>query len=231
MSTAPTAAATSATTSATAASTAATTSAATTTALAASGGQLLLKITQQPQNSLAYTNHVFVHPAMTQAYPKGADAMNYLSIGGHVFIVKPHAAVAIGAIGLNKLQRDSCGLGEHDSVMATVFIPPANDVTFNLASLRIEFETYGTGIKKIMFKEEEMLDVVKGVFVGQVLTKSQQFWGTFGGYTLMYQIKSLEAPIKEEKNQSRTYPTTTTSTSFSVSSLSFLLHATYCCCC
>lgn len=166
-----------------------------------------LKITQQPQNLLAFTNHVFAHPDTAQAYLDGApDANRYVSIAGLVFILRSNAAVAPGSIGLNKLQRDSCQLGENDSVIATIFAPPSNDPTFGLASLRIEFETYATGNRKIIFKEEEMVRIVKETFAGHVFGKSQQFWGRFGDLTLVYRIKSLEAPIKDEKEQAGPHP-------------------------
>ncbi len=33
----------------------------------------MLQVCPQPENKLAYTNHVFVSPSMTAAYPKGGE--------------------------------------------------------------------------------------------------------------------------------------------------------------
>jgi vesicle-fusing ATPase len=160
-----------------------------------------LSVGQQPENRLAYTNCVFVHPDEKTAYPKGASASNFLTLKGHVFAVQPHPAQAAGTIGLNKLQRESCQLTEGDMVSPTVFQLPTTDVSFNLYALRLEFDTYGTGNKRLTFKEDEMLPKIKEVFAGQVFTKGQMFWSQFASYAIIFTVKSMEGPIKEEKDQ------------------------------
>lgn len=96
-----------------------------------------LQVSIQPDNKLAYTNHVFVHPDLfRQMYPiekkvntaidssdtkvdsvdtKSNDKLDsqqcYVCCDdGHVFIVKPHDKMGETKIGFNRLQRESCGL-------------------------------------------------------------------------------------------------------------------------
>lgn len=48
-----------------------------------------------------------------------------------------------------------------------------------------------------------MLEPLKMQMSGQVLMQGQKFWAKFDTFTLIYQVKSLDAPLKEEKDQKR----------------------------
>lgn len=111
----------------------------------------------------------------------------------HAFVVESCEAIAANSIALNNLQRESLNLNEGDTIGIEVWTIPT-DPAFGLHSLRLELEVYDQGLNKWSFKEIDLLPEVKLAYAGQVLFKGQKFWGKFGSKTLMYTVRSMEAP-------------------------------------
>lgn len=183
-----------------------------------------LRVDLQPENKLAYTNRVFVHPVflstLTKSLPLSQEAsssernLTYVSIAGHVFIVEAHPNMQVDGIGLNKLQRESCGVESGDWVTPALYRLPLHEPSFHLHAARVEFQVYDESStlskqiygnpriipKRLNFREEEMLPILKESWSGQVLTRGQWMWGKFGQWTMMYQIKSLDAAAADVKH-------------------------------
>jgi hypothetical protein len=160
-----------------------------------------LKVVKQAQNQLAYTNCVYVSATLIDPFPMADNT--FVMINGRVFVVRPHDAMQAGAIGLNFMQRTTLGLENGDLVTVAIWTPPL-DPTFNLCGARIEFETHEAGLARLSFKEDDMLPLLKSAFAGQILSVGQSFFGQMGNLAIKYQVKSLDAPTRDDQDSKST---------------------------
>ncbi|TFJ84117.1 hypothetical protein NSK_004590 [Nannochloropsis salina CCMP1776] len=159
-----------------------------------------LAVGQQPSNSLAYTNRVYVsHPdwefllsrvANPEASKIEDDAL-LITVNGLVFAVSPNKGIETGNIGLNSLQRRFGVFTLTQRVKVDIFESNAG-LALTSVIVRVDLLAKGKVKSPLQLATEEMAGAFKAAFLSQVLQTQQPLAWDFRGTKLELIIESFQ---------------------------------------
>ncbi|EWM21512.1 n-ethylmaleimide-sensitive fusion protein [Nannochloropsis gaditana] len=159
-----------------------------------------LAVGQQPSNSLAYTNRVYVsHPdwefllsrvGNPEASKIEDDAL-LITVNGLVFAVSPNKGIETGNIGLNSLQRRFGVFTLTQRVKVDIFESNAG-LALTSVIVRVDLLAKGKVKSPLLLATEEMAGAFKAAFLSQVLQTQQPVAWDFRGTKLELIIESFQ---------------------------------------
>eukprot|EP00624_Nannochloropsis_granulata_P003024 evm.model.NODE_25306_length_10663_cov_36.015755.2 len=159
-----------------------------------------LAIGQQPSNSLAYTNRVYVSLAdwdalqarvtNPDASKTGEDAL-LVSVNGLVFTASYNKGIDTGSLGLNSLQRRFGLFTLTQRVKVDIFESNAG-LALTSVVVRVDLLAKGKVKAPVQLATEEMAGVLKAAYLSQVLQMNQSLAWDFKGTKLELTVESFQ---------------------------------------
>jgi vesicle-fusing ATPase len=152
-----------------------------------------LIVAQNQDNSLAYTNAVYVNPKEPLAQA------SYVQVKHGPYTIRTREDIAPGTIVLNKLQRTDLQCSLEDKVTVSPWTPPP--LCDRLYGVHLEFDLLKKA--KLTLKEEALAAHIKERFSGQPLFMGQQFATSFIAASLQLTVKKCSIVMEDKKSQKK----------------------------
>lgn len=151
----------------------------------------ILPVVGLPENSMAYTNKVFVAPgeAPKTSFIKVNDLV--------VFAVAEHKQVPPRSLAMNALQRECCKISQGDSAKVEVWQLP-RDGACDLLEIAIEVDLIGNK-RRAEVREDELAPWLVERFGGHVFVRNQVFCADFIGVPLRFAVRALQLPVMKSE--------------------------------
>jgi vesicle-fusing ATPase len=158
--------------------------------------KLELKVTSSPDNALALTNQVFVHPndfEYLKIRPEDSPAKekHYLELRNYIYTFRPNEKLPQGSVGLSNIQRQNISVSMGEKLLSTVFIPKTESIF--LASMRVQVDFLSKNKRPTeKYKASDLKDSITQILDQQVFAVGQKFVIDFRGTNLLFQVESVE---------------------------------------
>lgn len=150
---------------------------------------LNLKAVNAPKD-LVFTNRVYASATDVRQLC-GQGQAPYVEIKGCFFTIEVHPKIEDGTIAFNKVQREFAKIGIESRVIATQFTPP---VGFSVGCCKLEVDFYTkppNDAKRIEVKDEDLEEIVRPMFQGQIFSTGQIVPIDYNGTVLRLQVLTL----------------------------------------
>jgi vesicle-fusing ATPase len=154
-----------------------------------------LKVCSSPDNSLALTNQVFVHPSDAEllASPETTTfrEKNYLSFKDHVYTFRANDKIQQGFVGLSSIQRQSVNVSLNEAVPVNAYNPHTTDIFLSTLKLEVDFLSKNKKVTE-KYEAKDLKEAFVRVLEQQMFVIGQRVVLDFRGNNLVFRVVDVQ---------------------------------------
>jgi vesicle-fusing ATPase len=148
---------------------------------------ITLLVSVLPNNNLAYTNEVYVHPSTLSKL----NTPTFIKVGNSIYSVKAHEDVGTKRISLNGLQRRTTQVTLNQSLSISVY-NPSHRIGLSAISLNIDLLVKKTGGQPLKVEATELRKCFSITYGMQIFSVGQIMGMNFGGMKLEITVTHID---------------------------------------